>query len=604
MRKLWVWACLFRFFLPAWAADDQPEKPDAEERVEVIGKVPLTRAMQSVSVLDREHMRDGGHDGLKGLLNQCPGMLVLNAGNPAQFSYAFARGASVNQMLYLVDGVKLHDPSSALAGNFAFLDPRLLEKMEVGRGPLSNLHGSSAMGGVVHLLTRKQEGVGVSLAGGSHGTWDSQVRFGKRLKDFHLYFNGGILHYDDGQVNDRVERRSFTVDGGWAREGRSLGFSIFGSLLDAGIPWNLGAATPRRRFGQDNLIVALPIGLELGRLGRLEVTGSFHWNRYDFHDPDDAWNPQFANESLLAEAQAKLTTRILKTVRLTAGADLSAQRIANSENDQVLIPRAVTATASAYADLQAELGRVLLAASLRCDKHEGLAGVLSPQIGLSFNPMPFLKLRASASQSFRAPSPPERLNPYWGNPGLLPETGRAVEAGGELYLDGVQCGLTLFASDYRNLIGFSPLTSRFANIHRAKVSGVEASLDWRILPALRAHAAYTYLHTLDVQYGRELLRRPRHALGASLSYRAASGLAATAEVTGVGRRLDYDELLWTVAENRGFQHLGLMLSLPLLKRLSVFCRVDNALNGRYEEVLGYPAPPRRLMLGAVYQGGD
>lgn len=604
MRQLLVWACLFRLLLPAWAADKKPEKPDAEERVEVIGKVPLTRALQSVSVLDSERIQDGGHDGLKGLLNQCPGMLVLNAGNPAQFAYAFARGASVNQMLYLVDGVKLHDPSSALAGNFAFLDPRQLEKVEVVRGPLSNLHGSSAMGGVVHLLTRKQEGVGFSLAGGSHGTWDSQVRFGKRLKDFHLFLNGGILHYEDGQVNDRVERRSFTVDGGWARQGWSLGLSVFASLLDAGIPRNLGAATPRRRYGQDNLIVAVPLSLELGRRGRFDFTGSFHWNRYDFRDPDDAWNPQFANESLLAEAQAKLTTRVLETVKLTAGADFSAQRIANSENHQALIPRAVTATASAYADLQAELGRVLLAASLRFDKHEGLAGVLSPQIGLSFNPTPSLKLRASASQSFRAPAPPERLNPYWGNPGLLPETGRAIEAGGDLYLDGLQCGLTLFASDYRNLIGFSPLTSRFANLHRARISGVEASFDWRILPALRARASYTYLHTLDVQYGRELLRRPRHALGAALSYRAASGLAATVEATGVGRRLDYDELLWAVAENRGFQQLGLMLSLPLRKRLSAFCRVDNALNARYEEVLGYPAPLRRLLLGVMVQGGD
>lgn len=603
MRHLLVPVFLLSFLLPA-LAEEEREKPDVEEKVEVIGRVPLVRALQSVTVLDRERIRDEGPDDLKGLLNQCPGMLVLNAGNPAQFAYAFARGASVNQTLYLINGVRLHDPSSSLAGNFAFLDPQLAEKLEVVRGPLSNRYGSSAMGGVVHLVTRKQEGLVFSLAGGSHGSWDSRIHYGKRLGDFHLFLNGGILHYDDDLANDRMARRGFTVDCGYDGQDWGLGLSLFGSLLDAGIPWNLGAATPRRRYGQDNLVVALPLNLQFNPRSRLDFTGALHWNRYDFIDPDDAWNPQLANESFLAEMQAKYTAQLRPAVKLTAGADLASQRIASSENHQALIPRVAAATASAYADLQADLGRLLLAASVRLDKHQGLAGVLSPQVGLSFNPTPFLKLRASASRSFRAPSPPELLNPYWGNTALVPETGRSLEAGFDLHLAAGQGGLTVFASDYRNLIGFSPLTSRFANLNRARISGLEASVDWRIAAGLRGRASYTYLHTQDVQYGRQLLRRPRHALGASLSYRAPSGLAAALATTFVGRRLDYDELLWTVAENSAFNQVGLTLSLPLPKRFSLFCRVDNALNARFEEVLGYPAPPRRLMLGIAFREGD
>lgn len=603
MRQLLVPVFLFCFLLPV-LAEEEREKPDVEEKVEVIGRVPLVRALQSVTLLDRERIQDASPDGLKELLNQCPGMLVLNAGNPAQFAYAFARGASVNQTLYLINGVRLHDPSSSLAGNFSYLDPQLAEKLEVVRGPLSSRYGSSAMGGVIHLVTRKTEGLALSLAGGSHGSWDSRIHFGKRLKDFHLFLNGGLLHYDDDLANDRVERRGFAVDCGYDREAWSLGLSLFGSLLDAGIPRNLGAATPRRRYGQDNLVVALPLTLQIDPRKRLDVTGSLHWNRYDFLDPDDAWNPQLANESFLAEAQAKFSAQLRPAVKLTAGADFSSQRIASSENHQALIPRVAAATASAFADLQADFGRLLLAASLRLDKHQGLAGVLSPQVGLSFNPAPFLKLRASASRSFRAPSPPELLNPYWGNSALVPETGSSLEAGIDLRLAAGQCGVTLFASDYRNLIGFSPLTSRFANLNRARISGLEASCDWRIVAGLRGHAAYTYLHTQDVQYGRQLLRRPRHALGASLSYHAPSGLAAALATTFVGRRLDYDELLWTIAENSAFNQVGLTLSFPLPKHFSLFCRVDNALNARFEEVLGYPAPPRRLMLGVAYREGD
>jgi outer membrane cobalamin receptor len=119
--------------------------------------------------------------------------------------------------------------------------------------------------------------------------------------------------------------------------------------------------------------------------------------------------------------------------------------------------------------------------------------------------------------------------------------------------------------------------------------------NWRV--------AYTHLRTRDVQYDRELLRRPRHTLVASLFYHG-SKFTLSSEMSYVGKRLDYDELLWTVAENGSFNHFAFMASVPLGKNLLVFCRVANAFNARFEEVLGYPAPLRRIMLGISYQGGD
>jgi vitamin B12 transporter len=588
---------------PALYSGDKKEKPDIEEKVEVIGKVPFNRAMQSVSLLDRERIRELAPDGLKGILNQSPGLLVLNAGNPAQFSYSFARGAAVNQMLYLVDGVKLHDPSSSLAGNFSFLAPPLIEKVEVVRGPLSNLYGSSAMGGVVNIVTRRREGLGFSLSGGSCGTLEGDVHFGKRLGDLSLFVSGELLDFDERQLNDRFARRGFSIHSEYRKDRLSFGASFFGSLLEAGIPWNLGQATPERRYGQDNLLVAFPLSLRLAGSGILEITGSLHWNRYDFSDPGDPWNSAYGNHSFLAELQARYATRLRPDLNLVAGVDLSRQRIGNDNNGEVLLAAAAVNVAALYADLQADLGRLLLAASLRFDKHGDRRGVFSPQAGVSFNALPFLKLRASYSGSFRAPALPEMLNPYWGNAGLLPETGRSLEAGADLFFPALSCGFSVFASHYENLIGFSPLTSRFANISAARISGVEASCDWSISRSTGWRAAYTFLHTQDLQYGRELLRRPRHVLATSLHYRR-RGFAAAAEVTYVGRRLDYDELLWAVAESKAFDHLALNAAIPLGERIVFSCRVTNALNARFEEVMGYPAPLRRVMLGIAYRSGD
>jgi vitamin B12 transporter len=603
-RSLYSLVLLLGFALfPALFAENKKKKPDIEEKVEVIGKVPFSRAMQSVSLLDEERIRELAPDGLKGILNQSPGLLVLNAGNPAQFSYSFARGAAVNQMLYLVDGVKLYDPSSSLAGNFSFLAPPLIAKVEVVRGPLSNLFGSSAMGGVVNIVTRRQEGLGFSFAGGSCGTLEGDVHFGKRLGDFSLFASGELLDFDERQMNDRFARRGFSIHSEYKKDRLSFGASIFGSLLEAGIPWNLGQATPERRYGQDNLLVAFPLSLRLAESGVLELTGSLHWNRYDFSDPGDPWNSAYGNHSFLAELQARYATRLRPDLNLVAGIDLSRQRIGNDSNGDVLLAAAAINVAALYADLQADLGQLLLAASLRYDKQGARRGVFSPQAGVSFNALPFLKLRASFSGSFRAPALPELLNPYWGNAGLLPETGRSLEAGADLFFPALSCGFSLFTSHYANLIGFSPLTARFANISAARISGAEASCDWRISRRVGWRAAYTFLHTQDLQYGRELLRRPRHVLVTSLHYHR-RGFAVAAEMTYVGRRLDYDELLWAVAESKAFDHLAVNASIPLGEKIVFSCRLTNAFNTRFEEVRGYPAPLRRVMLGIGYRGGD
>ncbi len=600
MQRLLTLFCLGIFLLPQLYSEEKKEKPLIEEKIEVIGKVPLYRAMQSVSVLDEDHIKNFSPDGLKEILNLSPGMLVLNAGNPAQFSYSFARGASVNQMLYLVDGIKLQDPSSSLAGNFSFLSPQLIEKVEIVRGPLSNLYGSSAMGGVVNVISRKKEGLTLTLSGGSHGTLGSSLQFGKRFSDFSLFLNSDFLNYDDGLQNDHFERRGFSFASGYEKDNVNLGISFFGSFINAGIPQYLGLPTPDRKYKQSNFIIFMPLNWRIGDNSNFDLKGSLHWNSYNFSDPFDAWNYYFANNSFIAEVQAKYSTHFWEKLNLTAGMDLSRQKIGNMNNDEKLFSGLQTDIFSMFADLNLDLNKLLLAASLRFDKYDDLSGVYSPQIGISFNPTYFLKLRTSFSRSFRAPTMPEMLNPYWGNPQLHPETGKSFEIGADLYLNTLLLGITYFDSTYKNLIGFSPVTARFANINKADIRGVEISCNWEFLKKLKWLGAYTYLHTHDVQYDRALLRRPRHSLSSSLYYQALR-FSLAAEMVYVGKRLDYDELLWSVSENSPFNHFDLTVNVPLNKKISIFSRVSNVFNSHFEEVLGYPAPLRRILLGFKYQ---
>ena len=139
-KILWGWICIALLILPAFSRKEGEKNPEPEdqnpeliEKVEVVGQFELNRTIQSVTLYSEEDLREFCSDGLKSLLNQAPGYLVLNGGHYGQMAYSYARGASVNQTLVLVDGFKISDPSSSLGLNSTLLSPHLIEQAEIVR---------------------------------------------------------------------------------------------------------------------------------------------------------------------------------------------------------------------------------------------------------------------------------------------------------------------------------------------------------------------------------------------------------------------------------------------------------------------------------------
>jgi vitamin B12 transporter len=581
--------------------EEKKEKPILEEKIEVIGRVPLGRALQSVTIFNEKELSYLQFSGLKAVLNQSPGILVLSAGHPGQFAYTFARGAAVNQMLFLVDGCKLADPSSSLGGNFSFLSPQVIQKIEIIRGPLSNLFGSSAMGGVVNLITKKSNGLGFSLARGSHDTVEGDFYWGVKKSAFNFSMNGHFLNYSDGLPNDKLQKEGFSFNSGYEKDDFSLGLSLFGNLVDSGIPINLGLPTPERHYWQKNLLLSVPCSYRLAEKFSLESKISLHWNHYEFSDPNDTWNSFYENGSFVGALTAKFNALFWEKLKIMAGLDYSLQTIDNRSNNEWLLNEAKTNVFSHFLSVSADLNRILLSASMRLDKYKDLKTVASPQLGVSLNLSPNLKIRTSFAKSFRAPTLPELLNPYWGNPLLVPETGKSLEFGIDFYLRSLAMGITFFDSAYLNLIGYSPTTWKFVNINEARSKGIEISVKKILLKHWQWGLAYTYLKTRDMQYDRELLRRPRHTFSGQLTYQSAK-FDFSAEMVYVGKRLDYNELVWSVAENPAFNTFGFVFNFPVTDRIAWFLNISNALNRHFEEVLGYPAPLRRILVGIKYQG--
>jgi len=111
---------------------------------------------QFVSVIASKEIEDRIPASTPDLFDRLAGVLVqkTNLGGGS----VFLRGLTGKHILLLVDGVRLNN-SLYRFGPHQYLntiDPNLIERIEVVRGPMSVLYGSDAMGGTVNLITRKR----------------------------------------------------------------------------------------------------------------------------------------------------------------------------------------------------------------------------------------------------------------------------------------------------------------------------------------------------------------------------------------------------------------------------------------------------------------
>ena len=151
----------------------------------------LVDALPATSVITRDDIDRWQSEDLVSVLSRETGVQFALPGGRGGAASLFLRGASTSQVLVLVDGVRLNAGASggAALGGIA-LDA--IDRIEIVRGNLSSVYGSSAIGGVVQIFTRKgatpgltfsaEAGQGRTLDGHASGGFDAgAVRLGGAL---------------------------------------------------------------------------------------------------------------------------------------------------------------------------------------------------------------------------------------------------------------------------------------------------------------------------------------------------------------------------------------------------------------------------------------
>jgi outer membrane cobalamin receptor len=481
---------------------------------------------------------------------------VRQEGGPGHAAEVRLRGAGANQVAVFLDDVPL---TGSRGGPFdlSTVPPAYVDRVEVVRGAAAAEYGSGAMGGVVHLRSRR---VGPGDAGdatlrvGSFGlrqldaAWAHGEAGGDLLAVGHVSEGEGDFLFED--VNGRTRRRinnDFAQVAGLARVRFDLGAAGNVAFLGEGFDDERGEPgfeefqDPDARSRHRRTLGAATWHAALGPYGAaLVLSGERAAYVYDdasggalagapgrFAADDDSLGAR-----LLLAGEGALPSLALEGRREASATRVRGPQAYVRDRDEARRRAAAVLTETLRID------PLTLVGAVRLDDTDQRAPIWVPQAGVAWRVFDALSLRANAGRVFRDPSFDE-LSFYGagvvGNPDLRPEDGWSWDAGLQLRAGPLSLDAAWFEERYDRLILFVQDTALLVRAHDdfgARVTGQEASAALR-LGAFALDAAYTHLRTaFDFAPHPPLPFRPAHRLYA----RAAQGMGpARAYVAFDGR---------------------------------------------------------------------
>ena len=143
-----LWSC-------PYAQDEIPSYTMKEEIVVTANRVPrvFSDISRSIVLIDRDDIEKAPVSSIQELLEYAAGIDLRQQGTGGIRADLFIRGASFEQTLVLLDGVKLIDPQTGhhnLDLPVALAD---VERIEVLKGQGSSIYGPNAFGGIINIIT-------------------------------------------------------------------------------------------------------------------------------------------------------------------------------------------------------------------------------------------------------------------------------------------------------------------------------------------------------------------------------------------------------------------------------------------------------------------
>ena len=526
---------------------------------------------------------------------------------------SFVRGGNNRQVLVLIDGVQVNDPS--LVNNefdLRLLDLNNIESIEILKGAASTLYGNSAATAVINIKTRKASDKVISANLTTVvGTNQSQENDNYRFESF----------TNNANLSGSLDKLSYVANLGiQSTDGLSAAFS------------NNPESDPFYRLNLN-----LKLGYEFSESFELTAYSSYDNFRTDidgfppsnftFADTDDQFtskqrrvgiSPKFTYKNGSAQINAAFTSIDRESISAFGTVNEADSFILDAFNKYIFNNNIYTIVGINYGDFStvftdeerfniidpylnvlyvSDFGLTFTAGG-RFNNHSDYGSQFVYNLNLSYNfdvNDGYLKFFGSYATSFIAPNLSQLFGFFGPNPNLEPEENRTIEGGVEYNTkNGFRLSTVYFNRDEQNTIIFG--MNGYENAPGdATIQGIEVETEVDLIEDLSIDANYSFTELKDGTR----VRLPKHRANASLGYDFSPKTFASLEAQYVGEREDTDFATFTNIDLDAYALLNLYVSHKLFKsnRLKLFASINNLLNEDYFEILGYTTQGRNVSLG-------
>lgn len=447
-------------------------------------------------------------------------------------------GFPANYILIFIDGVHLLSDHIHTGQNVDLIPPENIDRIEIIKGAASAQYGSDAMGGIINIITKKsgdKPNLTISSDIGSYASFSTgmslRVPVNPKVKSS-TFVN---WNQSDGYPILKPEHRI-----------GNMGYTHFTLMNSLDITLNeksyfttfLYYIQNSMEWSDDN------------KYSRLLIPSIFYHGKITEHLQLNSrinyteWTAEQSDEkNQLIRPEILLTWDKIKNNRISIGSDfryMNFRRSSVLEKDQHSI--------GSFIQDEISLNNWFFLLALRYDKVQYTKGVITPKIGVLYEPASFIRLRGSIGRGFHAPSVQELYETgsghggrayRFGNPDLEPEYSISSTFGAEFFIKD-KCQLLLYAYYHTmdNMITpvyegpweEDPEIDKWVrqNIHNASIFGYEFSTRWEITENIELEGGYTYTNNENKTTGRQLPYYP----GQSLFSRILYNLDITEKVTG------------------------------------------------------------------------
>lgn len=624
------------------------------------GDLMATQTASSISVVTADQIASRDAQGISEVLRELPGIAVADTGRRGGATGVFIRGGNSNYNLVMVDGIPLNQfggdfdfsplPTDGVAQ---------VEVVRGAESALYGPDAVTSVVNLVTPTGEGAPHFDVLAEGGSFGTYRLSTGGAGAFRGFNWSYDLSRVASAGVVANDDYRNQSAFVSLGFSRSPRRQFVAhFFGDSNDAGVPGAYGSDPDQLFSGIDTVSRDKQnlFGYQISeteqfssRIRQVSMV-SVTTDRYYFVTPPSLGGDSFAN-SLKIVVYTRSEIALARTDQLVAGFEYNREDykntfVADANNIPFVLPRTSLApflenrwnpsrrwtlitgirvddivTESLPPDAFGE--RPLLPASTVVQVNpRGAIGYLLRQGGTQ-STWGATRLHASGGTGIRPPDGFELG--FTNNPHLKPERSITTDVGIEqrLFGDRAVAGVTYFYNRFFDQIvtlggslqNLSTFTS--ANLNNSRAQGLEFSLHLQPIRSLEISGQYTWMDTeilaLDgsavanspFQVGQPLIRRPRNAGSYDVTWRRGR-LRLNSNGYARGWVLDLEPNdgafactlgLPCLFRNHGYVLANAGFGIRAFHDVELFGQLNNLLDQKYEEVLGYPAYRFNFMAG-------